>query len=350
MLTTILQPTSSFSTSITRLLVRLFLAFRRHTLHHLPHPHDALATLPARLASSHSDFAIHRASFPLPTHWPDAHHWNPLILTPKHIRTKRTIIYLHGGAFLHPLSPAHWYTIARLSHDLDADVAVQTYPLLPHAGAHHVVPKLLQVYRHVLAAAIQKRHELILAGDSAGGNLAAALTLAARDAALQLPQQLLLISPVLDLNLDRPDIRTIQPRDPWLKMAHLGHLARFWALGGTDAQTLLHTADKPLPEADDATLQALAHPYASPNKADWSFYKGHITLICGTADILFADAQVLAQKAQDSELDLTFIRADGCVHVYPILAPFVPFSWLLARDSRRGFELMVQSVLRRYSA
>ncbi|EPQ29026.1 uncharacterized protein PFL1_03316 [Pseudozyma flocculosa PF-1] len=350
MLTSILQPTSRWSTLLTRCLIRLMLLLRKPKLSPAAQPHDALESLPSKLRQKFS-ISITRLSLALPSDWSDAKHWNPLLLSPLgHKPTKRTVFYMHGGAFIHMMSPFHWQTVARLSQDLEADVAVQTYTLLPYAGIHDVIHKLVEVYRHVHAEAKKKGHEVIVAGDSAGGCLAASLTLALNDANLPVPDQLLLIAPVLDAELTRPATRALQHRDPWLKIDRLGHVGHFWSVGGsTERDVFLAVTAKKVGEPTKEQREAMRHPYASPILGDWSFYKGHITTICGTSDILLADSLELAAKAEQQQpLDVTFIKAEGCIHVYPILFG-LPLARLLSRDSERGFELMVQSVLRKSS-
>ncbi|MBQ0885628.1 alpha/beta hydrolase fold domain-containing protein [Streptomyces sp. RM72] len=55
---------------------------------------------------------------------------------------------------------------------------------------------------------------LIAAGDSAGGALATALTIRARDERRPLPDAVLLFSPCADATLTNPDIPVSEPRDP----------------------------------------------------------------------------------------------------------------------------------------
>jgi acetyl esterase/lipase len=70
-------------------------------------------------------------------------------------------------------------------------------------------------------------------------------------------------------------------------------------------------------EAYRGTLSA-TDPLVSPVRGDLRGL-GRITLLCGTRDILVADARRLAGRAEEAGLTLDYYEAPGMLHVYPLL-------------------------------
>lgn len=119
------------------------------------------------------------------------------VATPIAPTGNRAYIDLHGGAFVFGGGAA-----CRVGAQMQADLHDVTcygidYRMPPEAPFPAALDDCLTAYRHVL-----DRHapgEIVVGGRSAGGNLAAALMLRARDAGLPLPAALVLLSPELDL-------------------------------------------------------------------------------------------------------------------------------------------------------
>lgn len=121
------------------------------------------------------------------------------------------VLYLHGGAYIHPTSALHWRFIAELVERLGATFVVPFYPLAPGYDCAQVSRFVLRVYRDLL-----DRHApstLFLMGDSAGGGLA--LSIAMQAASEELPRAggLVLLSPWLDVTVSDPLQAEIEPRD-----------------------------------------------------------------------------------------------------------------------------------------
>jgi acetyl esterase/lipase len=133
-------------------------------------------------------------------------------------KATRTIMYLHGGAFTYGITPQHWKICARLATSLNARVLVVPYPLLP-ATINTVLDPLLLLYEKIHQEAKDTGHEVIIAGDSAGGGLAVSLAFALLDRSMPCPDQLCLIAPSLDWSNSVPSVAEYARYDPWLKPA-----------------------------------------------------------------------------------------------------------------------------------
>ena len=146
-------------------------------------------------------------------------------LSPVVQQTGPTLLYLHGGAFVSPILPAHWLITGSLMVSGCAEGLVPSYPLLPEGSAATVVPQLLEMYRLLS----ESGKEVVIAGDSAGAALAVSVAQAVALAGLASPQMLLLYSPWLDLSATNPEMRSIEHRDPVLTREGLAYAGRLWS-------------------------------------------------------------------------------------------------------------------------
>jgi acetyl esterase/lipase len=120
----------------------------------------------------------------------------------------RLIIYYHGGGFF--LFSAHTYRVTTTNLARAAGVAVfaPDYRLAPENPAPAAHDDAFSVYQWALKQGYAA-DRIALSGDSAGGNLALATAVRARDAGLPLPKALALFSPWLDFTEDGASYRAI---------------------------------------------------------------------------------------------------------------------------------------------
>lgn len=141
------------------------------------------------------------------------------------------ILYLHGGAYVGQIGQEAWYFVARLAAQAKRRVVVAIYPLIPFVTAERLVAQA----QTVLAHEIERNSSLTVVGDSAGGGLALALAMAARDAGQALPNGLVLISPWTDITLSHHDVTARERRDVMLAPAGLRHYGELYR-GGLAAE------------------------------------------------------------------------------------------------------------------
>lgn len=234
---------------------------------------------PPRLRSDVSLHVQHRSGWPIYT------------LTSKTCQTpQRTVIYLHGGAWVNEIAPQHWQLVAQIAAHAHVRVIVPIYPLVPFATAAEVVPTIAEL----VAERMAPDHSVCLAGDSAGGQIALSAALILRNEHSVVLPRTVLISPVLDLSLTNPLIDAVQPDDPWLTREGLLEFAKRWC-----GELLM------------------ADPLVSPLSADVTGL-GPVTLFSGTRDILNPDARSLVDKATAAGVDIDYHEQPGLVHVYPL--------------------------------
>jgi acetyl esterase len=115
---------------------------------------------------------------------------------------------------------------------------------------------------------------IAVGGDSAGGNLAAALPVRARDEGMPSPQAAVLLAPITDFFFEQ--------HDSFERLAPLGIVYDTAFIGFIRGAYLVHASNWP-------------RPHASPARADLRSYP-HTFIATGTADPLLDDNRAFAQK------------------------------------------------------
>jgi len=115
------------------------------------------------------------------------------------------MLYLHGGGWVVGDLDSHDFICMELAVTLGVLVIAVDYRLAPEHPFPAGFDDCLAVWRHLGAAPFAiDPHRRVVVGDSAGGNLAAALCLALRDSGQPLPQAQVLIYPALGGSADLP--------------------------------------------------------------------------------------------------------------------------------------------------
>jgi acetyl esterase len=111
------------------------------------------------------------------------------------------LVFLHGGGFVVGSIGTHDALCRRICHDAGVHVLSVDYRLAPEHKAPAAAEDSIAAYRWALEHAGDlgaDPQRVAVGGDSAGGNLAAVVTQAARDDGVRLPVLQLLIYPMVD--------------------------------------------------------------------------------------------------------------------------------------------------------
>lgn len=130
------------------------------------------------------------------------------IYRPSEERALPVIVYLHGGGFVLGSLDSHDRLCRTLAAGVGAAVVAVDYRLAPEHPFPAAVDDAWSATRWVLDRGADLGFDVArvaVAGDSAGGNLAAVVAQLAHDAGLPLRSQVL-IYPVIDRRLDRPSM------------------------------------------------------------------------------------------------------------------------------------------------
>lgn len=120
------------------------------------------------------------------------------------VAEQQVLIYLHGGGFKMGSLTSHHDLMVRLSVAAGCRILGVDYRLLPEHGFPEPLLDVLAVYDWLVAQGFEP-DQLAIAGDSAGGGLAAAALLALRDKGRPLPAAAVLLSAWTDLR-DRKSV------------------------------------------------------------------------------------------------------------------------------------------------
>jgi epsilon-lactone hydrolase len=140
----------------------------------------------------------------------------------------------------------------------------------------------------------------VIAGDSAGGGLAVATLLMARDLGLQLPAAAVALSPLVDLTASGGSMRTRAGADPLLTR-----------------RLVLQNVELFIADGDRRD------PYAAPLHGDLTGLPPMLIQV-GDAEVLLDDSIRLAAAAQAVGIDTTLEVWPEMVHVFQASVGYVP--------------------------
>ncbi|MCC6193514.1 MAG: alpha/beta hydrolase [Burkholderiales bacterium] len=141
-------------------------------------------------------------------------------LEPADCRPGRAILFLHGGAFAFRFPHTHAAMVAPWCDALRARALMVDYRLAPEHPFPAAADDCHAAYRWLLDHGYRAR-DIVLAGDSAGANLALATLHSLKRACMPMPACAVLLSPVVDLTMSGATFATHGRRDPVFTLATL---------------------------------------------------------------------------------------------------------------------------------
>jgi monoterpene epsilon-lactone hydrolase len=111
----------------------------------------------------------------------------------------RVLLYLHGGGFVLGITHLHLQMVATLAKKMAVCVLMVDYRLGPEYPFPAALDDCVAAYRWLLKQGVAAQ-DIVLAGDSAGGNLAITSLLKLRDSGDPLPAAAACLSPVADFS------------------------------------------------------------------------------------------------------------------------------------------------------
>ena len=203
------------------------------------------------------------------------------------------LLYLHGGGFVTGSLASHRHMAGRLAAELRGTVDVLEYRLAPEATFPAAPDDCLAAF-----AVLAREGPVAIAGDSAGGNLALATAVAARDAGLRPPIAVVALSPWVNLCTDNASFDLLGPVDLLLSRAVAEwHVSRYLAAGAA---------------RDD--------PRASPLFANLAGLPPVLVQV-GDHEVFFGDAVLLHQRLIAAGVNTTLSVAKGMFHVWHLYWP-----------------------------
>jgi len=212
--------------------------------------------------------------------------------------SERVVPYLYGGAFAFHFPTGYGAFAAHLSRALGARVLIVDYRLAPEHPFPAPQDDCLHAYRELLAQGVPA-HRIVVAGDSAGGNLTLGLVQRLVREGLPQPACAVALSPAADIALAGETLRTLAADDPLLPTQSL-YVFRNLAFA----------------------RQHWSDPIASPLTGEYA-QTAPIFVMSGTREVLLHDACRFAQRAHETGRRVLCELWQDMPHVFPLLSHLV---------------------------
>jgi acetyl esterase/lipase len=209
------------------------------------------------------------------------------------------VLYLHGGGFRIASALAYRAYASHLARVSGARVVVIDYRLAPEHPFPAALDDTVSAYVALLAE-VAGPGDVVVAGDSAGGGLAASLVLAAQGRGLPLPAGIVCCSPWVDLTVTAASYTTNASTDRLFSRESATTAAAMYLAG--------HDPTDPL---------------ASPARGDWTGAPPLLIQV-GDIEVLLDDAHALADRARDAGVDVTLHVEPEMPHIWPMSYPAFP--------------------------
>ena len=231
--------------------------------------------------------------------------------------SSRRFLYIHGGAFMAGSPKGYRVLTDKLSALTNSAVLAIDYRLMPENKRLDCVEDCRASYDWMLengprgpdAETLESPSAVLVAGDSAGGNLTLVLLAWIRDNQRPVPNAALALSPVTDARFVSPSIRgnldsdvilrPLAKRLAWVPGFMIGLAGRFMAG---------HRASDPV---------------VSPLLGDLAGLPP-ILVLASDCEILRDDGRRYVNKAVEAGTDATLMLWDNVPHVWPIFYPDLP--------------------------
>ena len=214
-------------------------------------------------------------------------------LIPQNSAKDQVLLYLHGGGFVYGMTPPHLQMVAYLAKKAGIRSLMVDYRLGPDHPFPAALDDCVTAYRWLLKQGISAQN-IVVAGDSAGGNLTITTMMKLRDSGEPLPAAAACLSPVADLTERSNAFREV--RDPLLP---------------PKAVTIYHTA---YVAQNDAR-----NPLISPAFGDWHGLPP-LLVHAGEDEILREDAVRIEEVARAASVEVRLEIYPRMWHVWQINA------------------------------
>lgn len=208
------------------------------------------------------------------------------------------LLYFHGGGFRIASALAYRSYGSHLASVLGARVLLVEYRLAPEHKFPKAVDDCFAVWESLLAEGIDTGR-IVIAGDSAGGGLAASVTMHALADGV-LPAGVICCSPWVDLTITADTYDTNAESDKLFSRTSAEEAAPAY-LGGADP----------------------TDPIASPLFGDWNGAPPLLILV-GDAEVLLDDSRKLAEVAKAAGVDVTLSVYPEMPHIWTMSYPAFP--------------------------
>jgi acetyl esterase len=211
------------------------------------------------------------------------------------------ILYTHGAGWVFGNAHTHDRLVRELAAGVEAAVVFTNYSLSPEARYPTAIEEIYAVLEWIAEHGAQKQLDgsrIVVAGDSVGGNMTAAITLMAKQRSGPKLAAQVLFYPVTDASFDTGSY------DEFSEGYFLRRDAMqwFWDQYTTDAKERAEVTASP--------LRATTDELSGLPKA---------LVITGEADVLRDEGEAYGRKLREAGVDVAATRYEGIIHDFVML-------------------------------
>jgi epsilon-lactone hydrolase len=219
-------------------------------------------------------------------------------ITIDRIEPRHVVLYFHGGVYVIGDAFLAAGLASQIGRRARAKVISVDYRLAPEHPYPAAVDDALAAYAALLEDGVAPS-DIAFAGESAGGGLAVATMVNARDHGMPLPVAALVMSPYVDLTLAGATLETKRELDPLLSRELLEPRVADYTSGYDAARALVSPVFADLTGLPPLIIQA------------------------GTHEVLLDDAVRLARQAAIADVEVTLDITPGVPHVFQAYSPIL---------------------------
>ena len=216
------------------------------------------------------------------------------------------VIYFHGGGYGFGSRSSYRRFASVLSYRLRSKILLFDYRLAPENPFPAALDDAMEAFTKCLS--LFPENKIFFGGDSAGGGLAMATMLYAKEQNTALPDGGFLLSPWLDLTGKSVSTKKNSWRDAMLKTNYIKAFAQNY-IGSHDAQ----------------------NPLISPLFGDLKEFPPLLILV-SSSESLFDDSKSFTKAAKAANVEVDLKVYGGVQHVWPITTPAILKSKLAYQD------------------
>ena len=220
-------------------------------------------------------------------------------IIPQKADHNKVILYLHGGGYAIGSKQTHRSLVGQIAKKAGYCALLVEYRLAPEDPHPAALEDAIAAYRWLLETG-HDPNDIVIAGDSAGGGLSMATMLQIRDEGLPMPACSVLIAPWVDLTISQDSVYNHIDRSPMLFLREMKTWARNYA-----------------------GIYPLDHPKVSPMYADLTGLPPMLIQV-SDSEVLVDEDTILATKAKEAGVDVTFQQFNGLIHVWHVYWRYIP--------------------------
>lgn len=234
-------------------------------------------------------------------------------ITPENASLKRVLIYFHGGSFYGGHIQDAQNLLKLVAEKSNLTIINVDYGLAPESPFPSAI--LDGVAVSIYAKKVLNFEELILGGDSAGGNISLGVNEMLHQFGYKLTIGSIVLYPVVTLadddNLKYWDLKKYPIRDDQRKIRD-NYLAVFQQLNGIMREYYLRNDENSI------------HGLVSPLYSDSTFKKPTTLVVSGEFDFFRLQDEAFAEMLARNGSDVTYIQYNGMAHAYAPMVGILP--------------------------